>query len=204
MYCIVKNHRALVIDPCLSLEVQNFVKKENIIDTTIFLTHEHIDHISGVNMFREMTTCRVICSKKCAANIIDAKRNGAYLLESMYLMRSENEYGQICALNLSDYTCYADEFFENEQTYNWEDLKIRCIEMPGHSPGGIVILINNQYVFSGDNFIPGTPVITRIPGGNSKDYKTITMPFFEELCDSCVIYPGHGNMIEIMRKLRTK
>lgn len=195
MYCIVKSHRALVIDPCLSDEAKAFFQKGEITDATIFLTHEHIDHISGVNMLREICTCRVICSKKCAENIIDARRNTAAFIESMYQMRPEREYNEICALHLSDYTCRADEVFEKEGSYDWEGLRIRCIEMPGHSPGGIAIIINDTYVFSGDNYIPGIQVITRLPGGNSKEYKTITKPFFDGLSDSCVIYPGHGDMI---------
>lgn len=200
MYCIVKDHKAFVVDPCFSDEVKIFFQGKKITESTIFLTHEHVDHISGVNMLRDICQCRVICSKKCADNITDIKRNLAFFIESMYQIRPDEEYVAVCALGLSDYTCYADEFFEKEQSYAWEDLKIKCIEMPGHSPGGIVIVVNDQYIFSGDNFIPGTPVITRIPGGNSRDYKTITKPFFESLCDSCVIYPGHGNRIGMIRK----
>lgn len=195
MYCIVKNHRALVIDPCLSEEVRQFFLNRNISDATIFLTHEHIDHISGVNMLRAICECNVICSKKCADYIKDIRTNGAYTFEAMYFMRSKKEYEEICALKLSNYICYADTFFEKEECYDWESLKIRCIEMPGHSPGGIAILVNDKYVFSGDNFIPGTPVITRLPSGSSKDYKNITKPFFENLSEECIIYPGHGNMI---------
>lgn len=155
MYCILGNNSALIIDPCLSIEAKEFLQAQNVKEIIMLLTHEHIDHISGVNMLREICQCKVICSKKCAERIIDSRKNGAVYLEGMYSMRSLEELEQIKELNLTDYTCSADQAFDNNLKFEYYGLNIECIEMPGHSPGGIVIIINDKYIFSGDNYISG-------------------------------------------------
>lgn len=195
MYCILNNTDALVVDPCLSNEALEFLKHKQIDNITAFLTHEHIDHISGVNLLRENFKVKVICSQKCAERIKDNRKNLAAYFEGMFSLRTNSEIREIKKLNLTQYTCYADEFFNGEMKYQWYDLTIKCIELPGHSPGSIGIIINNQCIFSGDSFIPREEVITRLPGGNPKLYGEVTKPFFDNLTRGVVIFPGHGESI---------
>lgn len=195
MYCILNNTDALVVDPCLSNEALEFLKHKQIDNITAFLTHEHIDHISGVNLLRENFKVKVICSQKCAERIKDNRKNLAAYFEGMFSLRTNSEIREIKKLNLTQYTCYADEFFNGEMKYQWYDLTIKCIELPGHSPGSIGIIINNKYVFSGDSFIPGEEVITRLPGGNKELYDCITVPYFEDAKKiGEIIFPGHGEI----------
>ena len=197
MYCIIKGYQALVIDPCLSEAAIEFLVEQKVKYITVLLTHEHIDHISGVNMLREIAKCKVICSEKCAERINDSRKNAAAYFEGMYRMRTVIEFEQIKALKLSNYTCCADETFKEKIEFDWCGLNVKCIKMPGHSPGGIVIIVNNKYIFSGDNYIPGEKVITRLPGGSKKDYEKYIKPFFKNISSGCVIYPGHGSCVKI-------
>ena len=197
MYCIIKDNQALVIDPCLSEAAIEFLVEQKVKDITVLLTHEHIDHISGVNRLRELFNCKIICTVQCAQRITDNRKNAAAYIEGMFAIRSKEELEQIKALNLLNYTCYADETFAKETEFCWHDLKIKCLGMPGHAPGGMIIVINEKYIFSGDNYILGEAVITRLPGGSKKDYEKYIKPFFENLPIGCVIYPGHGNCIKI-------
>lgn len=197
MYCVLNNTDALVVDPCLSSEALEFLKCKHIDNITVFLTHEHIDHISGVNLLRENFKVKVICSQKCAERIKDTRKNLAAYFEGMFSLRAEREFSEITKLNLTEYTCYADEYFDGEIQYQWYDLNIKCIELPGHSPGSIGIIINDKYIFSGDSFVPGEEVITRLPGSNKKSYNDITKPFFSNLARESIIFPGHRNAIII-------
>ena len=52
MYAILKNKVALVLDPHQSDDLVVLFKKERIERVNILLTHEHYDHISGVNWLR--------------------------------------------------------------------------------------------------------------------------------------------------------
>lgn len=198
MYCILNNTDALVVDPCISGEALEFLKHKQIDNITVFLTHEHIDHISGVNLLRENFKVKVICSQKCAERIRDTRKNLAAYFEGMFSLRTNSEILEIKKLNLTKYTCYADEFFDGEMQYQWHGLTIKCIELPGHSPGSIGIVINNKYIFSGDSFIPGEEVITRLPGGNPRLYKEGTRTFFDKLRKESVVFPGHGEVMTIL------
>ena len=64
--------------------------------------------------------------------------------------------------------------------------------IPGHSQGSCCILLNNKVLFTGDSLLAEYPVITRFPGGSSKDYKNISLPFLKSLNPNLVVYPGHG------------
>ncbi len=64
MYIISENNHAIVIDPYSNTEPG----RDKIIDW-IFLTHEHYDHISGVNAWKEATDGQVLCSKSCAERL---------------------------------------------------------------------------------------------------------------------------------------
>lgn len=198
MYCIVCNQRALIIDAIISNESIEFLKGCKLKDITVILTHEHIDHICGVNELRKITDCKVICSSKCADAICNNRKNGAVYFEGMYAFRNINELNQIRKLNLTDYVCFADETFVNNITFFWEEFTVKCIELPGHSIGGIGIIINDKFIFSGDNFIPGIQTVTKLPGGNKKDYENITRPFFSNLPYGSVVFPGHGGDVVVL------
>lgn len=201
MYCLINEDKALIIDPSATNEVKSFFRDKKIKDITIILTHEHIDHISGVNFFKQISNCKVICSEKCSKRIIDNRKNLAIYIEGMFCMHSEEEQLKIRKLNLLNYTCNADKIFNEQYTFKWEDLDIECIELPGHSPGSIGIIINSKYIFSGDSFIPGEEIITKLPGGNKKAYEKITKNFFKNILLNAIIYPGHKNILE-MRDMR--
>ena len=64
MYIIEENNHAILIDPY----IQKGSMKNLIIDK-IILTHEHYDHISGVNYYKEKYNVPVLCSNACAKNI---------------------------------------------------------------------------------------------------------------------------------------
>ena len=62
MYVIVENGKALIIDPSISEDAKKYLKSEKIEDILILLTHEHYDHISGVNWFKEEFIRNIIIS----------------------------------------------------------------------------------------------------------------------------------------------
>lgn len=197
MYCIIKNNRGLLIDPCYSNEVFEYLQKINIKDITILLTHEHIDHISGINQLRGLYPCKVICSKLCGENINDSKRNLSEYMEIIFDLKNGEWIGDFNQKEFYQYTCYADEVFDNILHFNWENLNIFCKELPGHSFGSIGILINGKYFFSGDSLIENSDVITVLPGGNRKLYNKVTKPYIDTLEKETIVFPGHGNSFKL-------
>ena len=73
MYVLQAADDFLVIDPIDNVEILEKLKGSE--SLTVLLTHEHFDHICGLNKLREIATYKVIASKECSERIKDAKTN---------------------------------------------------------------------------------------------------------------------------------
>lgn len=48
-YIVSENRHAILIDPCKMPQVENDLVKKSLTIDMALLTHEHYDHISGIN-----------------------------------------------------------------------------------------------------------------------------------------------------------
>jgi len=203
MYVIFDGDKALIVDPNMSEELFEELDRRNISDVTAILTHEHIDHICGLNELRDrINKVKVICSEKCAERIKSPKDNLAKFWDVIIMDRNEADRNLADEMIDRNYTCTANETYEDNKEYEFVSHRIRLISAPGHSPGGSIIFLDDTVVFTGDNLVEGNGVITRFPGGNKKDFWNNTAQVIDGLEDCCYIFPGHGKpgrMLE-MRK----
>lgn len=192
MYVIVSNKEALIIDPHVSEELKEMLEKYKMKEVTILLTHEHFDHISGINWLRNLYNCKVICSEKCEEGLKNPSINLSNYLDAL-LINKTNEFKEIAKkFQKQDYRCFCDYAFNSSKEINWSKNHIKLIETPGHSKGSICIILNENIVFTGDSLVNGFPIITRLPGGSKKEYVDITLPFLKSLPMDTLICPGHG------------
>lgn len=192
MYIILGMETAMMIDCIQNQEALDLLKIHNIKRLYVILTHEHYDHIQGVNFYRNYFECLVMGSEDALKAIGDPKKNLAAYLESIVLFKNL-PVGWRDTYNIpADYRCIGDVVLQDNQVYEWETMRFRIVYTPGHSRGSICIDIDGRYVFTGDSLIPGETVILRLPGGNKKDYRLITRPYLEHIDNNSVIFPGHG------------
>ncbi len=192
MYVFRQEKNIIVVDPFKCDEVVAKLKAWGVLDVLIILTHEHIDHITGVNLFRENFDAHVLASEHCAELITDPKTNLArYFYILHYACGGDEE-------SLKDfdteYKCHADETFEGTHAFEWFGHQITLTETPGHSLGGICILIDNEVVCTGDSLINGHKVRTRDSGGGKMGYLKVTKPYLLSLDKDIIVLPGHGDM----------
>lgn len=192
MYFLPIGASALIIDPCISNELKQRMKECRTADCLILLTHEHYDHISGVNWLRSLAKCKVMCSEICGERIQDPKKNSAAYFEALFFNRDEKTQKQIREITDPDYTCQADVLYTEKQEFEWNGVEIKLTEAPGHSPGSQIISLDKKYYFTGDYLISGKNVITRLPGGNRRQYEAITKPYLQMIRADSFIFPGHG------------
>ena len=197
MYIIVSNKEALIIDPCISEEAFFYLKNNYVEKVNIILTHEHYDHISGVNHLRKLFKTEVICSKKCSKNIKDPNLNLSRYFEILFINREDNIKNKIESI---EYSCEADKTFDESFNFFWKNNKIKLFETPGNSEGIICVILNNNIIFTGDTLVNGNKIITRLPGGSKKDYKDKTLPFLRSISDETWICPGHGE-VDLVKNL---
>ena len=192
MYIIIRENHALIVDPNENKNAVELLKERGVKDIIIFLTHEHFDHISGVNFFREQWACTVYANNWCKELVRDSNKNLSAFFMAMFIDKTKEERKKVQELFKDDYSCCVDVGFEKEYRMEWNGLFVKLIETPGHSLGSICILINDKYLFSGDSLVDGNKVITRLPGGSRKCYNEITRPFLKGISREAIVFPGHG------------
>ena len=193
MYIITENGNAIVIDPFRDTSPVSGLKVD-----LILLTHEHYDHISGVNLWKETTGAKVLCSSICAENIQDSRKNMAHLFEVFCQLQTWIKLEKLPDAD-ENYTCSADERFEDKCSFKWQGHDFLLFGIPGHSAGSAGILLDRKWFFSGDSMMDGRPVELRFPGGSRKQWKEVTEPRLRLLPEKLTVCPGHFGMFFINR-----
>lgn len=192
MYIVIGEKSALIVDPNESEEAGQLLKDRGIKKVTVILTHEHFDHISGVNFFRANWDCHVIGNQVCQAYVKEPTKNMSAFFMAMFISRSEEEQKQALETFSEKYCCEVDESFEGELQMEWEGMTLSLKDTPGHSMASICIVVDNQYIFTGDSLVEGAKIVTRLPGGSKQLYRDVTKPFLESLDKRMIVFPGHG------------
>lgn len=192
MYLVPADGSCLVVDPCISEEAGELLRNLGIRECLVLLTHEHYDHISGVNWLRKRLPCQVVCSACCAQRIEDPQKNLAAYFKAIASLRSREEQREIERYLDPAYSCQADRTYTGRLELPWAGLTLTLRETPGHSPGSQVAEIGEHWYFTGDSLIPGTPPAVNLPGSNRKRFTEETRPYLETIPRGSVLFPGHG------------
>lgn len=193
MYVMVEGAKALLIDPCISEEALQLLKGNNVSELFVLLTHEHYDHISGVNWLREnFSHVYILCSSECAKALPAPSKNLSNFWEVLFVGKDKETQEYVRNMDIKPYSCEADEEFTGEKEIEWEGHTLYLKETPGHSKGSICIEMDGEILFSGDTLVTGYPTITRLPGGSKKEFAGVTLPYLRSLDSEMMVYPGHG------------
>ena len=185
MYVITENGHAIVIDP-----FDDISPAEGLHIDRIILTHEHYDHISGVNVWKNARNAPILCSRVCAENIQSPRKNLAYYFKDFYELQTWIKLDNIPVYDPT-YSCSADEVFDNEMFFDWKGHRWYLFELPGHSMGSIGIVLDGEAFFSGDSLIANTEISLRLPGSSKKNWNEIGLPRLKKLPVGIRVYPGH-------------
>lgn len=185
MYIVEEQGHALVIDPC-----EDTSEAEKLIVDYLLVTHEHYDHISGVNKWKERSGAPLVCSEACAKNIRDPRKNLSRYFDVFCQMQTwmSTEGMDIVPV---EYSCEADITFQDTFLLEWQGHRISLLEIPGHSSGSIGIDIDGTDFFSGDSLLRDSDTELRFPGGSPKKWEETGRKRIEAIPDQERIWPGH-------------
>lgn len=174
-----------IIDPgdaeCLSLlEVLADYKAEKL---NIILTHEHYDHISGLQKLCSMYKTYLYSSDKCYKNLNDPKLNLSEYLD-IYIMDSIRPS--------------FIKIVRDGDVIKIGDLYYTFYETPGHSEGSICFGFNDV-LFTGDTILP-MKVPTNFPGGSKAKLIASIQRLRQILTSYERILPGHGEPYSVELK----
>lgn len=140
----------------------------------VLLTHGHFDHVLGVNDFRKMYGCKVL-----------VHRDEEPLLENLDQFMSGFGFGTTEVQKV-------DGYIEGGQTLTFGNgIKVRVIHTPGHSPGSVSYLVEDN-LFSGDTIFYECVGRTDLFGGSFSQLKSSIEEKIFTLDEKIKIYPGHG------------
>lgn len=201
MYIIISNHEALIIDPHICKDAKKLLIDNGVEKVLTLLTHEHYDHISGVNWLRDNFTTTVLCNFFCGEAIQSSAQNLARYWEVLMMDRTPEEQAIGKEVASIDYACKSDGTFDDAYDIIWNEHSIFLKHTPGHSKGSCIIRVDSNILFTGDSLVNGVGIVCRLPGGSWKQYCNYTLPYMEKLQDDILICPGHGNM-DYFKKLK--
>lgn len=170
--------QALIIDPGNPDEapVMELLKNLQVRQVPfLVITHEHFDHIAGVESLRSRFRSRLVCSQPCAEAIRDPKSNMSFYKDGK---------GMVCGP--ADWICERDGW-----DLPWSPCAIRLIPTPGHSPGGICAAVGG-HLFTGDTLLGNRRTPTHLPGGNSLALRQSINLLIDLFGPDTLVHPGHG------------
>ncbi len=195
MYIFLDGTRFLVIDPHPASEALAFLRKAGVSECTVLLTHEHPDHTCGIYSLQREWKTELICQEACGCAIADLNNNHPALIVAMLAvqdMRNGTNTAEHFRQYYEAHVYIPDVTFSTKFELNWGQERLFFVSTPGHTAGSGCIIWNDTTVFTGDSLLLNTPTITRLPGGSTKQYKNITLPFLKSLPRDMFVLPGHG------------
>lgn len=169
-----ENSSAIIIDPGADeRRIKQVLDKHKLKPAFIINTHGHYDHIGSDDKFG----VPVYIHSQDLALLQNSELNLSGLFAVPYQVNSE-----IRAV-------------EDKAVIELEDIRLKVIHLPGHTPGGIALLMGkpaNKIVFTGDSlFCQGIGRSDLSGGDESLLIKSVKEKLLT-LSDDTVIYPGHG------------
>lgn len=174
--------KGFIVDPGgFDKKLCSVVEQSGISLEYIILTHGHVDHIGGVEDYRKkFPQIKVIAAKA----ELEMLKNPDFNMSNM--------------MGMSPVSLVPDITVVEGDCISVGDIDIRFVMTPGHSPGGMCIIIDKEkVVFSGDTLFAQSIGRTDFPGCSfEKLINSIKEKLFI-LDDDTVVYPGHMNSTSI-------
>lgn len=166
--------KAAVIDPGGDVDdILKVLEDNNLRLQYILLTHGHGDHIGGVEELREKTSVPV------------------YIHEADLYMARDSGANQSAAMGGPAVEANPDNFMKDGDVLELGELKLNIIHTPGHTEGGVSILVKDV-LFTGDTLFANSVGRSDLEGGNQeKLFASIKNKIFT-LDEDIKVLPGHG------------
>ena len=168
-----KTKEALVIDPAGDEEkIVGRIEQKDLNLKYIVNTHGHADHTSGNAKIKDLTGAKIIMHE--IDNQIFTSDEGIKMSMQWGLTPSPP----------------ADITVKEDDQIVAGDVSLKVIHTPGHSPGGICLLGDNN-LFTGDTLFVGGIGRTDLPGASTAQFMKSIKEKLLVLPGDTIVWPGH-------------
>ena len=172
-YLVKYKNRNFLIDPGSEFKrIKEYILKNSIKLDFILNTHGHYDHIGAVDGLVKEFKIPFYIHEREEEIIENPKKNLSSIFSSDELLL------KTCNLISGD---TIDDFL---------NLGIKIINFAGHSPGSIIIKIEEN-LFTGDVLFKGSVGRTDLPEGSSREMNN-SLKIIKSFDEKLKIFPGHG------------
>ena len=178
-----KSQKAVIIDPAddadyIIRKIQDLQLKPKY----ILATHGHFDHVLAIPEL------------KLAINIPFFMHQ-----KDLFLLKRSAETAHFFTGVKGDPPLLPDRFLKEGDEIKFGQEKLKVIETPGHSPGGVSFL-GRGVVFSGDTLFNKGLGRTDFSYASDQDIKKSIKAKLFKLPDKTIVYTGHGETTTIGRE----
>lgn len=169
--------KGFIVDPGgVNQKLTDVVNAEGIVVEYIILTHGHGDHIGGVQAYQKLFSNAKLVAHEAEKELLqDPKLNFSPMT------------------NGTSITLMPDLFVKDNETLAVGSLNLQFIFTPGHTPGGMCILVGKS-LFSGDTLFAQSVGRTDFPKSSFAALSDSIKNKLFQLPDDTDVYPGHmGN-----------
>ena len=171
----------VVIDPGMpdvSAMLDEILKKHSLKPVAVIATHGHLDHTFSIQP------------------IADGYSIPAYIhsLDRIALAHPERYLSPEFAATLSamDFVEPGDvRELRNEEVVELVGMKFKAIHAPGHTPGSLVFVVDDELLVSGDVLFAGSIGRTDLPGGSAEAMEQTLRKKIMPMADHLRVLPGH-------------
>ncbi|MCX6126874.1 MAG: MBL fold metallo-hydrolase [Proteobacteria bacterium] len=174
----------IAIDPGFGLaSFYEVLQRRKLTIKYILATHTHFDHIAGIaDLQKEFGDPPFYCHEKDHKILQQANIYTMFLKEKRIELPVPS--GKLC----------------EAQPLSFGRGSLRVLHVPGHTPGGCLILFRNL-VFSGDTLLRPSAKLRRLPGANAEDLAHSLAKIFGQVPMESLVFPGHGG-VRSLRELK--
>jgi glyoxylase-like metal-dependent hydrolase (beta-lactamase superfamily II) len=169
----------VVIDPGFEPDaILEAIEEQGLVPRAILITHGHSDHIAGNGTLREaFPGLPIVVGRGDASKLIDPMGN----LSGLF--------------GLPITSPPADRLLDDEESFSVAGLAFRVMEIPGHSSGHVVFLVEGctpPVVFGGDVLFREGIGRTDFPDGDFAALASGIRRRLYTLPAATIVFPGHG------------
>lgn len=171
----------VIIDPGMlddseRKEIDLFIETNGLKLTHLVNTHMHIDHAFGISYISHKYDLKLECN-----------------LNDQFLAERLKQQACMFGLHLSVENLNIDINLTQDDLLHVGNETIRIFQVPGHSPGSIVIYApESSFIICGDVLFRQSIGRTDLPGGNYSQLLNEINTKLMTLPNDTVVYPGHG------------